>query len=281
MVQVFLVIFTLLNFGGTVFGSEQPDDKIMITVNVGTLKSNPLLYCDKKYIDSINTEYGITCQYNEPFLPIYDCHSKDKRIINIRFKELIGKGVIDDEKDPEKKAALVKKFDEYLEQLKIDPVRNGIFDTFEQLKCVTHLPFRFFLINSKLAFKQKNERLFSFSREIENKKYLFGVQSTVDFGDCSPNTLFEPFKENPQCTIGGDRLAYVDTAPLEKELLVNGIFAIINGKTVHGPKGYFPSQELESIKKSPSYFSYLKKPFFCLVWLGMLFVIYKKYSRFG
>ena len=67
MKYYFLIILFLMSFAGSVLGSEKNDGVIILRVPV-RLIDNPLLYCNKKYVDFLNTTYDMQCKYNEPFI---------------------------------------------------------------------------------------------------------------------------------------------------------------------------------------------------------------------
>lgn len=60
-------------YSGAVFSSEilQDNKDMIFYVNVGTLDSNPLRYCNKNYIDSLKKTYHLPVDYNEPFLMVF------------------------------------------------------------------------------------------------------------------------------------------------------------------------------------------------------------------
>ncbi|HEX4069248.1 MAG TPA: hypothetical protein VHX42_04065, partial [Candidatus Babeliales bacterium] len=71
--KYFLNILFLI-FTGSVLGSEQNNEIYQFTAYVR--ENQPLVSCDKEYIDSFNETYGTQYKYEDPFLPVYfDAHS--------------------------------------------------------------------------------------------------------------------------------------------------------------------------------------------------------------
>jgi len=249
MVHIFLIFFVLLNCIAPIYGSEVDKKLIIFTVKVA-LASDSLKYCDKKYIELIKKEYGVICNDNDPFIAVPEYKSIDARTQSIEER----KNALD---------AFVNNVDcafynqqcAFLEQ---DLEYLGVYGSFKRLKEVTFLPFNLFYVrdDNRLTFKKEDSVLFSFKKHIENIEYEFEVRSKTDFDGGNPQDCLNRFKKLPLCMIGGfnggnQKPGFIDTKPLEDELLNAGILAKDGEDIVHGPHGY-SSEDIPKIILRPN-----------------------------
>ena len=263
-------LYFLLSFTISLIGSQQPVQEFSISTSVERLNPGCMVYCDAAYVNFCNQK-GIKCITNEPFIPVFYSHcglnqygllSTAERMVQIR--------------------------EDYLEvdesRIKRASDTTALRTEFQK---ITHLPYSLF--HNGAEFKKEEAELFRIERVIEGISYRLKASLSSDFKEQQPEDLLNKlsFREYPNCMIGGleaRMLALVDTDSLEKELIQNEILAEIDGKLVHGPKGYFGIEEynkkLREYRKK-LFFSYTKNPFLGFSFLFscyLLWTIYSKYS---
>lgn len=85
MKNVLLILLVMSSVGQT-FGSEKIDEVIVLKAMIPVLQNDLLRYCEKEYIDFLNNDYGIRCDYNEPLIRVsYNDNSQNKVIVPITF----------------------------------------------------------------------------------------------------------------------------------------------------------------------------------------------------
>jgi len=236
MVHIFLIFFVLLNCIAPIYGSEHNKKLIIFTVNVGSLTSGSLNYCNKKYIDLIRKEYGVECKDNDPFIAVSEYRSVDQRTETFEYRKSTLK--------------LLETFDQaiYNQQtailetdfLDLNSECSSISRISQKLKEVTLLPFNLFYYrdSNKLTFKKEDSVLLSFKKNIKNIEYEFEIRLKTDFDNYNPRNFLNNFKKSPNWLCGGSngdnqKPGFID------EFFNNGILAKKGEDIVHGPKGYF------------------------------------------
>lgn len=222
-----LTVLVLSSFVGQVLCSEKEDGIITFKAHVGRLNTNPLRYCDKKYIDFLNTDYGIQCDYNEPFLMIYFPWHRGR---NDRWAS-----------------------EEEQNLRKI-------------VEAITFVPYKYFMNdnadprNSNVCFKKHNVELLSCSKQFAGMENGFRIQLNSDFAEMDPKNLLHQFKEVPRCEPGhveGGLLIVVSTEDLEKELCDAGIICKVGHdygyghdqqKYEQGRNSYFGDEVIKKIE---------------------------------
>ncbi|HEX4069247.1 MAG TPA: hypothetical protein VHX42_04060 [Candidatus Babeliales bacterium] len=250
--KYFLNILFLMSFAGSVVGSEKRNEIIVFKANVGTLNANPLRYCDKKYIDFLNDQYGMQCKYNEPFLRV--------------FHPTIPQ---------ETQEFHLKK--EFIEQITFVPYKCFMYNDKDP--------------RESDRFKQSGTVLLSFFKEVQNENRQIQIQLTSDFETMKPKILLQQFKEMPQCNPGnifnenGDLLVFVDTTDLEKELCEADIVQKVGRDYGYGHgkqkyeqwvNGYF-GEEIKAKQRAALFYSRLKKLCGFSIAAIIAYLVYQKF----
>jgi hypothetical protein len=281
MIYIFMLFLSLLSVAAPAFGSDrsvipfeqtqegkvalplivdmlsdQPSNKDEICFYVTPWLPNPLCYAGKKHIDLLRQNYGMECQTNEPcvriFYPNYHpSYHKDTQSLKKQF---------------------------------IDPL--------------TAIPLRYFIVGHAIekennVFKGPHNTVCSFMAQDGDSNKFVCIQLNEDLkvtmgcgtDDAVLTVLLKRFDKDPCPWF----LRREDQEVLQEELLADGILAqgdeeiapnVYSEKLIHGPNGYSSLSEYKSIQKSPSYFSYFKNPYFCLIGVGGLIAIYVWCKKF-
>lgn len=270
------ILYFVLGLGFSLVGSQKEVKIFSIDTSVERLTRGCLVYCDQEYIEFCNKN-GIKCFLNEPFIPVTYYPYQFKRY-----------GLLST--DEQLRAMQNCGID--IDQIKSKKNNVKTPDTTtmtNEFRKITHVPFS--LLHDGEKFKQMGNVLFEFKRSIENLTYNLQATLDSDFGEEKPENIFNQFsfKDEPNYMVGGQfqdgaLVVYVDTENLKKTLIKAEILAEIDGKIVHGPKGYFGPEayhaKLREYRKK-LFFSYTKKPFLGFSFLFscyLLWTIYSKYS---
>ncbi len=267
MKNVLLKLLVLSGCVGQVFGSEKNDEIVIFDAHVGRLTYNPLRYCDKKYIDFLNNEYGIQCQQNEPFLMIYYQWTRGEK----------SRWASEEEQSLQK----------FLDPITLVPYRYFMKDNIDPRK-------------SNVSFKERHDELLSCSKQFEGMENGFKIQLNTSFDKMDPQVFLNQFKEMPCCEPGHIEnegsvvLTIVPTKDLEKELCDAGIICKreLREAGTHkehlqeyaqGINGYFGKEVKEEIRqdykaiKTALFYSRIKKLFGASIVGIIAYVLYQKF----
>jgi len=208
MVHIFLIVFSLLNCIGQIYGSEQI--QVIRVPLYSTNQSKDLIYAGQKYHNACK-KFGMRSNPEDPFCSfVHKKNLSDKILKDVKVNDR-------------------EKFKELYDNIDAVP-----FDCIvaQGEKC----DFSFKENGSVqgysvqgLKFKKKNEIISSSIVRINENAYAVVLIMPQVNPSCgiTPEKLLGDFKREPSCFQGD-----------EEELGKNGIIKKVNNKIFHGPNGY-------------------------------------------
>lgn len=263
MIHMLLIVFGLSSLIAPVFGSEKGDEITIFRADVGTLNHNPLRYCDREYVDFLKNIYGISCEYNEPFLWV------NHRPVS------------------EERQSLRK---ELVERITFVPFRYFMKDDNDPRDSVSFKQSNNILLScSKLFTTTKNKFQIQLVSDFGDKNPQDLLEQFKEIPRCALGNCFNE---------EGSMLMFVDETDVEKELCDADIiskkeglsyFETVKGKNMtktvlrhkyrQGPNGYFGEavKAEQKVKEQALFFSRCKK--FCGISITaiLMYILYNKF----